>query len=50
VSLLITGATVVAQAGLARVLIPSAGTVGGAIASSGAYLAGFLAALAYLVV
>jgi len=50
VSLLITGATVVVQAGLARVLIPSAGTVGAAMASSGAYLAGFLAALAYLVV
>jgi O-antigen/teichoic acid export membrane protein len=50
VSLAITGATVMAQAALGRVLIPRWGIVGGAAASSGAYVAGFVAATIYLVV
>lgn len=48
VSLVITGATVVAQATLGRLLIPVEGTMGGALASSGAYLGGFVVATAYL--
>ena len=49
VSLAITGATVIAQALLGRLLIPGGGILGGAAASSGAYVAGFIAAIIYLV-
>jgi stage V sporulation protein B len=48
VSLIITGATVLAQATFAWLLIPREGIVGGALASSAAYSLGFVAALVYL--
>jgi O-antigen/teichoic acid export membrane protein len=49
ISLAITSATVIAQAGLAWLLIPTNGIWGGAAASSGAYLIGLLTATIYLV-
>jgi stage V sporulation protein B len=49
ISLGITGGTVAAQAMLARLLIPMDGIVGGAIASSAAYLLGLAVATTYLV-